>query len=70
MSEQDQAVETVAGWMGVRPQREVMVAILMAVRMTRDEAHKNSSKIEWKDALKTYTYWADEIIKFCKENPP
>jgi hypothetical protein len=70
MNEQDEAMETVVGWAGRRPQRELMVAVLMGARMPKDDKRNTSDKPGWKSSLKCYVEWADAIIKYCKENPP
>lgn len=70
MSEQDQAMETVLEFARRRPPRELMVAVLMAVRMDKKEETKHPGKEGWKEMVGVYTDWADKIIKYCRENPP
>lgn len=73
MSEEEQAKETVAGWLGHRPQREVLVAILVAPVITA-QAQKAMGEAEHikyiHNNIEKAIDWADVIIDECRKRPP
>lgn len=74
MNEEEQAKETVAGWLGHRPQREVLVAIIASPFIVRFNDSTTMSNRAARDStiesVKHAIWWADEIIRLCKEIPP
>lgn len=78
-TEQEQAMETVAGWAGSRPQREVLAALAMiedagngfkAVRAYL-EGHKRASTTPTLDDKWEWAFgFADGCIAYSRKHPP
>lgn len=71
MNEEEQAKETVAGWLGHRPQREVLVAIIVApIILTARVGETVDERIaRLRENINLAVDWADEIIATCKLKP-
>jgi hypothetical protein len=77
MTDHEEALETVLGWAGKSPPRELLVAVLTApimalrlddVRYNRTTVDKANEHLE-RD-IEINIAWADWIIKRCKVTPP
>lgn len=71
MNEHEKALDTVLGWAGRKPPRELMVAVIFAGIITNNlKAGPGSQDDIGKRSVAAAASWADTIIAYCEEHPP